>query len=206
MDHQTRRSPAPGERKRDPERTKARIVEAAIAEFGAKGYAATRISDIADRAGVNKQLISYYFGGKEGLYNEIARAWHQRGGEMMDPDQPLADVVASFVMTTAEQRAQGKLMVWANLADGTPESGDAEFMRGQVARLAERQAAGELPPDIDPAFLMLVLMAAASAPLVLPQVARQITGEDPESPEFARRYADQLARVVRHLSGGGAHG
>ncbi len=29
------------------------------------------MQDIADRAGVNKQLINYYFGGKEGLYQGL---------------------------------------------------------------------------------------------------------------------------------------
>jgi TetR/AcrR family transcriptional regulator len=201
----SRHSPAPSERKRDPERTKARIVEAAVAEFGAKGYAATRISDIASRAGVNKQLISYYFGGKEGLYNEIARAWHQRGTSMMAPDLPLADMVASFVMTTPEQRAQGKLMVWANLSsDDAPDSGDTGFLQAQVARMRERQAAGEFPADLDPAYLTVMMFALASAPQVLPQVTRQMTGEDPESNGFAERYADQLRRLVRHLSAGSA--
>ena len=33
-----------------------------------QGLAGARVNDIADRAGVNKQLISYYFGGKEGLF------------------------------------------------------------------------------------------------------------------------------------------
>lgn len=44
-------------------------------------------------------------------------------------------------------------------------------------------------------------MAAASAPLTLRQSAGQITGEDPATPEFAAKYAQQLAVLVRHLSG-----
>jgi TetR/AcrR family transcriptional regulator len=62
-----RRSPKPQERRRDPERTRKLILDAASAEFGAHGYAGARISAIASRAGVNQQLISYYFDGKEGL-------------------------------------------------------------------------------------------------------------------------------------------
>src|SRR5437867_630504 len=113
--HTPRRSPAPGERQRDPERTKARIVEAAIAAFGAKGFAATRVSDIADRAGVNKQLISYYFGGKEGLYNEITKLWQQASAEMSDPERPLDAVVADFTLANVRYRDWARLMVWTNL-------------------------------------------------------------------------------------------
>ncbi|MFC3894741.1 TetR/AcrR family transcriptional regulator [Lentzea rhizosphaerae] len=193
-----RRSPSASERKRDPERTRARILEAAAAEFGAKGYAATRTSDIAARAGVNKQLISYYFGGKEGLYKEIATSWHNDAAEMASQEQPLDQVLANFVATTLTD--QGRLWAWSNLAGDSPPTDEA-FLRNQVEQMRDRQKAGELPADLDPGFLLLVLMAAASAPLTLRHTASQITGEDPATPEFASKYAEQLALLVRHLSG-----
>jgi TetR/AcrR family transcriptional regulator len=194
-----RRSPSASERKRDPERTRARILEAAAAEFGAKGYAATRTTDIAARAGVNKQLISYYFGGKEGLYKEIATSWHHEAAEMASQEQPLDQVLANFVATTLTD--QGRLWAWSNLAGDSPPTDEA-FLRAQVQQMRDRQKAGELPADLDPGFLLLVLMAAASAPLTLRHTASQITGEDPATPEFASKYAEQLALLVRHLSSG----
>ncbi len=193
-----RRSPSASERKRDPERTRARILEAAAAEFGAKGYAATRTTDIAARAGVNKQLISYYFGGKEGLYKELATSWHGSATEMASTEQPLDEVLAGFVHTTLTDH--GRLWAWSNLAGDSPPVDEA-FLRAQVDQLRERQKAGELPSDLDPGFLLLALMAAAAAPLTLRQTAGQITGEDPSTPEFATKYAEQLALLVRHLSG-----
>ncbi|MFJ6676254.1 TetR/AcrR family transcriptional regulator [Actinosynnema sp. NPDC091369] len=195
-----RRSPDATERKRDPERTKARILEAATAEFGAKGYAAARVSAIADRAGVNKQLISYYFGGKEGLYRELSGRWQQHGGQLADG--PLAEVVRGFVLSTREQRDWARLMVWENLSgdDDTPDEGGGEFLRAQVDALRARQEAGEVPSDLDPACLLLALTAAAGATVFMPKMARRITGEDPASDEFAEHYADQLARLVRHLT------
>ncbi len=44
------------------------ILAAARTEFSAKGLAGARVNEIAARAGVNKQLIYYYFGSKEDLY------------------------------------------------------------------------------------------------------------------------------------------
>jgi TetR/AcrR family transcriptional regulator len=44
------------------------ILAAARHEFAAKGLAGARVNEIAERSGVNKQLIYYYFGNKEGLY------------------------------------------------------------------------------------------------------------------------------------------
>ncbi|HMK95915.1 MAG TPA: TetR family transcriptional regulator, partial [Acidimicrobiales bacterium] len=70
-----RRSPAPNERRVDPERTKAALVSAALDEFATKGFAGARVRDIARRAGVSKDLIAYHFGGKEGLLMAVQQAW-----------------------------------------------------------------------------------------------------------------------------------
>lgn len=56
------------ERKRDPERTSAAILAAAIHEFAQKGYAGARMDAIARRAKINKRMLYHYFGGKDGLY------------------------------------------------------------------------------------------------------------------------------------------
>lgn len=56
---------------RDPERTKARLLAAARTEFSEKGLSGARVNAIADAAGVNKQLLYYYFGNKEELYVEV---------------------------------------------------------------------------------------------------------------------------------------
>jgi AcrR family transcriptional regulator len=55
-------------RKRDAVRTRAKILEAAMDEFAARGLPDARIEDVAQRAGANRRMIYYYFGSKEGLY------------------------------------------------------------------------------------------------------------------------------------------
>ncbi|MEO7244765.1 MAG: TetR/AcrR family transcriptional regulator [Rubrivivax sp.] len=47
---------------------RASILAAARAEFAAKGLTGARVNQIAARAGVNKQLLYYYFGSKDQLY------------------------------------------------------------------------------------------------------------------------------------------
>lgn len=49
------------------------IVEAALAEFSAKGFAAARLEDIAARAGVGKGTIYLHFTDKEALFQELVR-------------------------------------------------------------------------------------------------------------------------------------
>ncbi|MGH6770249.1 MAG: TetR family transcriptional regulator [Xanthobacteraceae bacterium] len=53
---------------RDPERTSAAILDAAVREFTDKGYGGARIDAIAARARANKRMIYHYFGSKERLY------------------------------------------------------------------------------------------------------------------------------------------
>ncbi|TXL79490.1 TetR/AcrR family transcriptional regulator [Vineibacter terrae] len=55
-------------RTRDPERTRARILEAATDEFSQRGLGGARVDAIARRAGANKRMLYHYFGNKEGLF------------------------------------------------------------------------------------------------------------------------------------------
>lgn len=59
---------------RDPERTRAVILEAATAEFTSKGLDGARVDEIARRSGLNKRMIYHYFGDKEGLYLAVLEA------------------------------------------------------------------------------------------------------------------------------------
>lgn len=44
------------------------ILEIASQEFGAQGFAASSVAEVATRAGISKPLIYNYFGSKDGLY------------------------------------------------------------------------------------------------------------------------------------------
>jgi TetR/AcrR family transcriptional regulator len=195
-----RRSPSGTERKRDAERSRERILEAALVEFGEHGYAGARISAIARRAGVNQQLISYYFDGKEGLFRALSERWRAISAEISRPDAPLADVVGEFVSAGNEQRHWSRLLVWQALA-GDTEPDTKPFHEAMVADMRRRQAAGELAGDLDPAYMMLALIGASVAPTVLPEFARNFTGLDPASPEFVAAFREQIQRLVAHLAG-----
>src|SRR5882724_13399352 len=50
------------------------IIAAALDEFIARGFAATRLDDVAKRAGVAKGTIYLHFADKEALFQEIIRS------------------------------------------------------------------------------------------------------------------------------------
>ncbi|MDX3230440.1 TetR/AcrR family transcriptional regulator [Streptomyces sp. ME19-01-6] len=204
-----RRSPAPGERQRDAERTKERILEAAMEEFSAKGPAGARLSAIARRAGVNQQLISYYFDGKDGLYREMGKQWRAHEAEAFPDDMPVAEMLKGYVRASVGHHRGGRLLAWDGLADTGPDDEDPEEARERNARLQQeveairaRQRAGELDDSIDPAALMLITFGAGNALAVYPHIARGLFGTDASSPELVERYADEVARLFARLAGG----
>ncbi|MEM1386353.1 MAG: TetR/AcrR family transcriptional regulator [Pseudomonadota bacterium] len=56
------------QRPRDPDKTKAGILQAAIYEFAKHGYYGARIASVSKAARCNPRMIYHYFGGKEALY------------------------------------------------------------------------------------------------------------------------------------------
>lgn len=68
---------------RDPERTRARILAAATAEFARYGLGGARVDRIATRAGANKRMLYYYFRDKDNLFLAAleARYAHIRAAE-----------------------------------------------------------------------------------------------------------------------------
>ena len=90
-----------GVRKRDADATRAKILDAALVEFAEHGLPDTRTEDVAERAGVNRRMIYYYFGSKEGLYLaaleavylELIEVESQIDVEHMDPVEAIAAMV-----------------------------------------------------------------------------------------------------------------
>ncbi|KUJ70087.1 translation initiation factor IF-2 [Streptomyces albus subsp. albus] len=190
-----RRTPAPEERKLDAERSRRLLLEAAMDEFSAKGFAGARVQDIADRAGVNKQLINYYFGGKEGLYRALSRQWLEREEEFNDPSVPLDEIAVRYLRYVLADPRGTRLNAWRALTGDVWEQEPED-----LSDLERRQAAGELAAELDPAAVMLLMVGAVSAPAIMPHAVRRIFGVEPDSPEFQEHYTEQVRRMVARLA------
>ena len=66
-------SPRPSKRAVGATERRAAIIAAGLDEFTAKGFAATRLDDVAKRAGVAKGTIYLHFKDKEALFQELVR-------------------------------------------------------------------------------------------------------------------------------------
>jgi len=197
-----RRAPDPAERQRDAERTKQRILDAALREFAEKGYAGARVRAIADRAGVNSQLISYYFGGKQALYGELIRRWYEHEAAIEARDLSLPDLVVAYLDAVYEKPELTRMFTWEGLSPAVPEElyPAPEGEAPELADLRRRQAAGEIAEDIDPAYLLIAMMGAVNTPVTMPQTIERICGVPADSDAFRRAFAEQLRIMLRHLA------
>lgn len=189
----------PEERRRDADRTRGELIQAAFDEFAARGFAGARVQDIAASAGVDKQLISYYFDGKDGLYQEVLRTQFARDAEVNDPDLPLADNAARYVRHALADPRLTRLLLWAGLSDDPNNTATLPPASLDLINMTQRKQRGEIPPDLDPAAVLLFMIGAVTAAVALPQVIRAIFDLDPNGPDFEDHYAEQLRALLAHL-------
>lgn len=195
-----RRTPADGERKQDAERSRRLLLDAAMEEFAAKGFAGARVQEIAARAGVNKQLINYYFENKAGLYEAVRRAWFAYRSEADQAGSPLGDVVVGYLHDALTDPRPLRLMAWHGLAQEGTAAPETAPEREDLSDVEARQSRGEIAHDLDPACLLLALMGAVAFPVVMPEVAERVVGVKVDDPVFEERYGAQLRAIVRHLA------
>ena len=184
---------------RDPEATKQRILDAALREFSEKGIAGARVDAIAARAKVNKRMLYYYFGSKEGLFQEILR---RRVDEstvaLQDADVAGHRRLARSFDEMAQEQDYVRLLAWEALEGGNGhlvnEPIRRAFFKDWIAAVEAEQRAGNVPADLDAAQLVLAELCLVIGPLLLPQITRLVTGSATHEPAATRAPA----RVPRH--------
>lgn len=190
----------------DTEATKRKILDAAVREFAANGPDGTTIERIAKAAGVNKERVYNYFGGKRDLFATVLRDELAKVAQAV----PVASFATEDVGEYAGQvydyhRTRPeltRLLRWEGLAfDGEvpDEAQRREYYGYKTAAVTSGQDAGTLTGDIDADHLTFLILSLAGWWSAVPQVARMITGEDTEA-EHARRRAS-IVTAARRLAG-----
>ena len=196
--------PKPGGR--NPQQTQQRILQAALEEFAAKGFAGARVDVIARRARINKRMLYHYFGDKEGLFREVLRrkiadrsAW--LAGAPEDPTERLPFWFQMF----CRDREWVQLLEWEALQWGEKKVIDEERRQESVGRAVERvrqqQAKGLLDPSLDPGQLLLSMMALTAYPVGFPQLARFATGLSVSDARFQKQRETFLRQIAQLLRG-----
>ena len=191
---------------RNPQQTQHRILEAALQEFAAKGFAGARVDVIARRARINKRMLYHYFGDKEGLFREVLRRKiAQRSAWLAGaPENPVERLPVWFQLACRD-REWVQLLQWEALQWGEKEVIDEERRKESVGKAVERvrqqQAKGLLDPDLDPAQLLISMMALTAYPLAFPQLARLATGLAVSDEKFQKQREVFLRKFAVLLQG-----
>lgn len=188
---------------RDLERTREAIFKAGLAEFAAKGLAGARTEAIARRARVNKRMLFYCFGSKEGLYREVLKRKIDEKGRVIEslPDDLAAGLLQMYDAGCADVEWV-RMMEWEALADGNrPVAGEddrrALFETAQ-AKLRRTQASGALAGAELP-HLFISLLAVSFFPLAFPQMIRLVTGMAPTDARFKAKHRAFLGWLGEQL-------
>jgi AcrR family transcriptional regulator len=171
-----------------------RLLDAALLEFAEQGAGGARTQRIADRAGVNKQLIHYYFQTKSGLYRAvIGHAAAAVAGQLAA--LPLIGLTA---VERLRRLVRGQFDFFlehphhTTVLVGAADGGNwADLsIRPIVELLREGQATGFFRDDLEPeshARLALVLTLGYFA-------ARPVTGPWGSATEWRDRAAELIVR------------
>lgn len=178
---------------RDPEQTRAALLDAAGQLVRERGISAT-LDDVARRAGVSKGGLLYHFASKQELLLAMAHDWLEQFRvtvlAAVDPDDDAPGrLVRAYVRTSIDgaldaAATRDALVVIAHLStvDAVTDLARADALRWQ-----EDLRADGLPDDI----LLLVLAAADGAS------AQPVWGMEPAPEELERLREQLLALTVR---------
>ncbi|MFF8879496.1 TetR family transcriptional regulator [Streptomyces flaveolus] len=186
---------------RDPEATKARIFEAAVAEFARHGIAGARIDRIAAEAKANKQLIYAYYGNKGELFASVLEK------KMLDlaisvPVDP--DDIEGWIDRLLDYHAAHpellRLLFWEGMEYGTAElpheAERQEHYARKVAAVRDGQERGVVTDAIPASDLLFLLVAMANWASVMPQMKRILVGGDDTDADRLRASIKQAARRI----------
>jgi len=113
----------PGGRRAGPTRTRAQILEAARAAFGARGYDAVSLRAIAREAGVDPALVHHFFGTKAQLFAAAMEL-------TVDPAAIVESLLAGDPATLGERLVRAIVELW----DGDDAvTGFLALIRGAVS-------------------------------------------------------------------------
>jgi AcrR family transcriptional regulator len=156
--------------KRGPEATRQALLRAGAELFAERGFDGVSTSEVAGRAGVNKALISYHFGGKRGLYVAILESTFASLAERLraveagssSAHDTLRSFLETFARFTRERPGFPTLFMREVLAAGIDEAVLPHLLEiiGFSRRLAERGAREGVFRRVDPLLFHLTLVGS----------------------------------------------
>jgi AcrR family transcriptional regulator len=181
------------------------LLRSALEVIVARGYADTRIADVAEHAGTSPALVIYYFKTRDQLLTEALRysedAWYAAGTQRLAAISTavgrLTELIAMTCLPDTDPAARTEWLLWLDLWALSPRNPGVATVRRKFderwretisSTVLSGQEAGEFSTAVDAAEFAVTLSA------LLDGMAVQIALEDPDVPparayDLAMRYA-----------------
>jgi AcrR family transcriptional regulator len=196
----------------DPEEAPAgvreRLLKAALDSFLADDYHKVSTRLIADKAGANVAMIRYYFGNKEGLYEEMIRETLQPllavlDGAMLQSTDGFRPFFKLYYDTMSLRPEFPRLILKVIALNQGPGRRFIQQLleRGRTRgarKVDELKQAGQIAPALDPDIVRIAFVSLAMMPMLL----KDIFEEQIERPMDAA-FLDELARFHGQLFSAG---
>jgi AcrR family transcriptional regulator len=187
---------------RSTEETRRLILDAATAEFAARGLSGARVDRIAASSGVNKRIIYVHFGSKEDLFDRVLTESLGRMADAVPFDGYALDEYAGDMFDfLTEDPTLARLYLWRALERPRAVRMEEESYAEKLALIDEARAsaAGPAPDDdLEAAEIVAFVIALAQSWLVSgPTLAGRLSEEG--SDRKSRRRHIELA--VRRMLG-----
>lgn len=189
--------------------TEQKILAAAREVFIEKGMDGARMQDIADRAGMNKALLHYYFRSKEKLFEmvfmEQASQFLPKVGSIMMSDAPLFTKIEQFVEVYIDKLTENPFMPLfiLNELNRQPESFILKIWGEKrppvqmfAMQIVEEVKKGNINP-IEPPQLIVNMVSMCIFPFVAKPMIKWVTQMDDEQfKQFIQKRKTEVARFI----------
>ena len=186
--------------------------------FANKGYNGTSVRDIAQEAGVNLAMISYYFGSKEKLLETIFEERSEKSriqfesiieDETIAPLQKVYMMVDSYIDKIFNQQCFHKIMMRTQMAVGDNENNLIQELINNTRKrniqlikrlINEGQKKGVFKKNIDIVLMMSTMFGTANQMILTKQFYKEMNNmEDKTEEEYNKFLKKKLSHHLKSL-------
>jgi AcrR family transcriptional regulator len=191
-----------------PDPVRERLLKAALDSFLSDDYHKVTTRLIAEKAGTNISMIRYYFGNKEGLYEEMIRNTMTPLLDVLD-GQTLASVSGfkdflQLYYETMYRRPEFPKLILKVLAlnQGPGRRFIQQLLERGRTRGAKKvehlKSTGQVLPSLDPDIVRMAFVSLAMTPMLLKDIFEEQMGRSMDS-----AFLEKLAAFNGHLFSAG---
>ncbi len=183
------------------------IIEAALEVFSTYGFRGSTIDQIAEKAGMSKPNLLYYFPTKQDIYTVVLEStvqeWLQPFSEI-DPDGDPVEQLSKYIsqkLDMSARKPEASRLFANEILHGAPAIG--EFLRTRLKDLVDEKAAvirrwseqGKLAP-VDPHHLVFMIWATTQHYADFEVQIRAVLGDKADKPEFRENANSAVLNII----------